>query len=118
MEGNQTGPINLGNPNEFTIHELAEKIRNQINPSLAFIDKPLPQDDPLQRQPVISLAKQHLKWTPNIELDEGLRRTIADFKERIGVESEKTNLSYWGRRFYWCSSMQTSTSRGSICCRN
>ena len=85
MEGESTGPINLGNPSEFTIRALAEKIRNQINPSLQFIDKPLPQDDPLQRQPVISLAEQLLGWTPSIELEEGLSRTIADFKYRIEV---------------------------------
>jgi UDP-glucuronate decarboxylase len=83
MEGEQCGPINLGNPNEFTIHELAGKVRNQINPLLPFIEKPLPQDDPLQRQPVISLAEKHLEWKPYIELEEGLRRTIADFKERV-----------------------------------
>ena len=85
MEGEKSGPINLGNPNEFTIHELAEKVRDQINPSLPLIAKPLPQDDPLQRQPVIRLAEEHLGWTPSIELDEGLTRTIADFKKRVEV---------------------------------
>jgi len=85
MEGKQTGPINLGNPNEFTILELAQEVRNQINPTLPFIEQPLPQDDPLQRQPVISLAQQHLGWAPSVELGEGLRRTIADFRERVQV---------------------------------
>jgi len=83
MEGDHTGPINLGNPNEFTIRQLAEKVRDQINPSLAFVDEPLPQDDPLQRQPVISLAREELGWQPTIELDEGLKKTIDDFKNRI-----------------------------------
>ena len=85
MEVNHTGPINLGNPNEFTIRQLAEKVRDQINPSLAFVDKPLPQDDPLQRQPVINLAKEQLKWEPTIELDDGLKKTIDNFKSRIEV---------------------------------
>ncbi|CAK27089.1 Nucleoside-diphosphate-sugar epimerases [Synechococcus sp. RCC307] len=83
MEGDHTGPINLGNPNEFTIRQLAEKVRDQINPSLAFVGEPLPQDDPLQRQPVISLAQEELRWQPSIELDEGLKKTIADFRRRV-----------------------------------
>lgn len=83
MEGDHTGPINLGNPNEIKIRELADKIRDKINPELQFIDHPLPEDDPLKRQPVISLAFEKLGWQPNIELDMGLERTIEDFRSRV-----------------------------------
>ena len=54
---------------------------------LGFVDEPLPQDDPLQRQPVISLAQEQLGWQPTIELDEGLKKTIDDFKNRIEAKS-------------------------------
>ena len=86
MEGDQTGPINLGNPDEFTIRQLAEKITRKINPSLTCIEQALPQDDPLQRQPDISLAQEKLGWNPSIELDIGLTKTIADFRK--GVEAK------------------------------
>ncbi len=74
-----TGPVNLGNPNEFTIRELAEKVVSLTASSSKIIFKPLPQDDPLQRQPDISLAREKLGWAPDIQLEEGLRRTIAYF---------------------------------------
>ena len=82
MEGVHTGPINLGNPGEFTIRQLAELVRGQVKPSLQFVYKPLPQDDPLQRQPVITLAQRELGWEPTIALPQGLERTIADFRNR------------------------------------
>ena len=85
MEGGHTGPMNLGNPGEFTIRELAELVRERINPSLDFVFEPLPQDDPLQRQPVIDLARNQLGWTPSIQLADGLDRTIADFRQRYEV---------------------------------
>ncbi len=80
MNGNHTGPINIGNPREFTILQLAELTRNAINPSLRFIKMPLPEDDPLQRNPITILAKKHLNWEPEIELEEGLAKTILYFK--------------------------------------
>ena len=83
MNGSQPGPINIGNPGEFTIRQLAELVREKINPSLELICKPLPQDDPLQRQPVITLAQQHLGWQPEVALTHGLDRTIADFRDRL-----------------------------------
>ena len=83
MESDNTGPMNLGNPGEFTIRQLAELVRDRINPSLEFVLEPLPQDDPLQRQPVIELAKSALNWYPKINLSEGLDATIADFKKRL-----------------------------------
>jgi UDP-glucuronate decarboxylase len=80
-----TGPINLGNPNEFTMLELARKIIELTNSSSNVIYKPLPQDDPRQRQPDISKAKEILKWQPKVELEEGLLKTINYFKGAINV---------------------------------
>ncbi len=83
MDGNHAGPINIGNPGEFTILELAELVRNRINPKLEFIKKPLPDDDPMQRKPLIALAQQELGWSPKIPLEEGLEKTIKWFKKAI-----------------------------------
>ena len=80
MYTNLDTPVNVGNPENYTILELAEKIRNLINPSLEFEYKPMPQDDPLQRQPNIEKAKKELNWQPKINLDEGIRLTIDWFK--------------------------------------
>jgi len=76
-----TGPMNLGNPGEFSIRELAEKIIGMTGSTSALIEKPLPEDDPLQRCPDISLAKQKLNWQPTVALEEGLERTIAYFRD-------------------------------------
>ena len=78
-----SGPLNLGNPVEFTIRQLAEQVLQQINPALALIEQPLPQDDPSQRQPVIDLALQELEWQPRVSLNEGLVSTIAYFRELL-----------------------------------
>ena len=75
-----TGPINIGNPNEFTMLELAEKIIQLTNSKSKIVYRPLPQDDPKQRKPDISLAKKELSWQPNIQLNEGLTKTIDYFK--------------------------------------
>ena len=83
MNGDQTGPINLGNPNEFTIRELAELVRIQINPELQLVEKPLPQDDPQQRQPAIDLACQQLDWQPTVSLEQGLAPTIDSFRNLL-----------------------------------
>ncbi len=74
------GPVNLGNPGEFTIRELAEKTLAMIGSKSKLINEPLPEDDPRQRQPDISLAKEKLGWEPVITLDEGLQKTIDYFK--------------------------------------
>jgi UDP-glucuronate decarboxylase len=74
------GPVNLGNPTEFTILELAEKIIQLTASKSRIVFRPLPQDDPLQRRPDISLAKEKLQWEPGTALDEGLQSTIAFFK--------------------------------------
>ena len=78
-----TGPCNLGNPGEFTIKQLAEKIIEKTGSKSKLIYQPLPSDDPLQRKPVIDLAKEHLGWEPKVMLDEGLDKTIAYFKRII-----------------------------------
>ena len=70
------GPVNAGNPNEFTIHELAEMVIKRTNSKSKIIFKPLPEDDPLQRKPDIALAKKELQWEPKIMLEEGLNKTI------------------------------------------
>ena len=75
-----TGPVNIGNPGEFTMVELAEKIIELTGSSSKIIYLPLPQDDPLQRQPDITLARKELEWEPHIALEEGLKKTIAYFK--------------------------------------
>ena len=74
-----TGPVNLGNPVEFTIKELAEKIIEMTNSTSKLSLNPLPQDDPKQRQPDITLAKKELDWEPKIKLEQGLKKTIAYF---------------------------------------
>ncbi len=77
------GPINAGNPNEFTILELAEKILFIIGGKSKIKFHKLPQDDPKQRQPDISLAKKTIGWSPKVELEEGLKETIAYFKNKL-----------------------------------
>ncbi len=80
-----TGPINLGNPNEFTIRQLAEKVIAMVGSRSTIEFRPLPQDDPRQRQPDITLAKTALGWAPRTELDEGLKKTIAYFDQLLGT---------------------------------
>ena len=76
-----TGPVNLGKPGEFTILELADKVIELSNSKSEIIFKPLPSDDPKQRRPDISLAREILEWEPKVELEEGLKKTIAYFDE-------------------------------------
>ncbi|MFH1198896.1 MAG: UDP-glucuronic acid decarboxylase family protein [Candidatus Omnitrophota bacterium] len=83
MQVDFSQPVNLGNPKEFTIMQLAGIITKLINSKAKIEFKPLPQDDPCQRKPDISRAKKLLKWQPKVELEEGLKRTILSFKERV-----------------------------------
>ena len=78
-----TGPVNLGNPGEFTVKELSDKIISKTKSQSKIVYRPLPADDPKQRRPDISLAKQNLNWQPTIPLDEGLDKTIEYFKKVI-----------------------------------
>jgi UDP-glucuronate decarboxylase len=78
-----TGPVNLGNPVELTVKELAEKIVDLTGSLTEIQFKPLPQDDPERRKPDISLADKMLSWAPEVSLEEGLRKTIAEFSERL-----------------------------------
>ncbi|MFT7527315.1 MAG: UDP-glucuronate decarboxylase [Arenicella sp.] len=79
-----TGPINVGNPIEFTILQLAEAVKRLTNSSSEIVLKSLPMDDPKQRQPDISLAQQHLGWQPDVELEQGLVKTI-DYFSKLGL---------------------------------
>ena len=81
--GDVTGPINLGNPGEFTIAELATKVIELTNSKSEIINLPLPQDDPRQRKPDITKAKAVLNWEPKVALEEGLRRTIGYFEGMV-----------------------------------
>lgn len=83
MNGEHTGPINLGNPGEYTILELAQAVQKMVNPDAEIIFKPLPQDDPRRRRPDITKAESLLGWGPTVPLQEGLKLTIDDFRTRI-----------------------------------
>lgn len=79
-----TGPVNLGNPGEFTMIELAEKVLSKVGGRSKIVFKPLPQDDPKMRRPDISLAKNKLDWEPKVSLDEGLDEVIRYFRQKLG----------------------------------
>ncbi len=87
MNGDYIGPVNIGNPGEYTILQLAKTIQEMVNPDAELVFKPLPEDDPKQRQPDITRAKTWLGWEPKISLEEGLRLTIEDFSNRLGLSS-------------------------------
>ena len=86
MEQEQTvGPVNIGNPKEFTIRELAETVLSKVQSSSKIVEMPLPADDPTQRKPDISKAQEILGWEPKIQLDQGLDKTIPYFKDILGI---------------------------------
>lgn len=78
-----TGPINIGNPDEFTILELAEKIIQLTGSTSEIVYRPLPQDDPMQRRPDVTLAKEQLDWEPKLKLEDGLQKTIEYFRQFV-----------------------------------
>ena len=78
-----TGPVNIGNPDEFTIKQLAEIVIELTNSSSRLVYEDLPIDDPAQRRPDISLAKRNLEWEPQIDINDGLKRTINYFKDKL-----------------------------------
>jgi UDP-glucuronate decarboxylase len=88
MNGDHHGPINLGNPDEYTILELAQAVQTMVNPGVALHNEPLPQDDPRRRKPDITRAKEFLGWQPTVPLQQGLTLTIQDFRERLTQEGK------------------------------
>lgn len=90
-QGAVTGPVNLGNPVEFTIRQLAERILALTGSSSELIFRPLPQDDPQQRQPNISLAKQLMGWEPMVMLDQGLEKTISYFDQLLSEAGSRSH---------------------------
>jgi UDP-glucuronate decarboxylase len=89
MNGDQIGPMNLGNPGEYTILELAQAVQQLVNPDAPLKYEPLPQDDPRRRKPDISKAKSWLDWEPKVPLMDGLKLTIEDFRSRMGDEAKQ-----------------------------
>jgi UDP-glucuronate decarboxylase len=87
-----TGPVNIGNPDEFSILELASTIISLTGSSSKIVNRPLPQDDPRQRRPDISMAKEELSWTPHTKLKEGLIQTIAYFEQLLSDQGLRASL--------------------------
>ena len=82
-ESDFTGPVNIGNPTELTMLELAERVLKLVGGKSKLAFKPLPADDPKQRRPDISLAKEKLGWEPKVPVEEGLRRTVEYFRSAL-----------------------------------
>jgi UDP-glucuronate decarboxylase len=82
-------PVNLGNPVEFTIRQLAEEVARTLGREVRLVHEPLPQDDPTQRNPDITRAREWLGWEPGVQLAEGLEKTVAYFRERLGLDRTK-----------------------------
>ena len=85
LDSDHVGPMNIGNPNEFTMLELAEVVKDVVDADLDIVFEPLPQDDPTQRRPDITLAREVLGWEPTVELRDGLARTAEVFARRLGL---------------------------------
>ena len=92
MNGEYIGPVNLGNPGEYTILQLAQAVQNMINPDAQIKFETLPSDDPRRRQPDITKAKTWLNWEPTIPLQEGLKLTIEDFHDRIQSDVNNSTI--------------------------
>jgi len=108
-----TGPVNLGNPVEFTVLQLARKIIDLVGSKSELVFKPLPGDDPKQRRPDITLARERLAWTPKAGLEEGLKKTIAYFSRTLGITplSEVPSLVPAAKR---STAAHASPSRASL----
>jgi UDP-glucuronate decarboxylase len=87
-----TGPMNMGNPAEFSIRELAERVIALTGSKSRLVYLPLPRDDPAQRQPDISLAREKLSWTPSVPLDQGLAKTVEYFEGLLGPTRQAATL--------------------------
>jgi len=92
MNGAYVGPVNLGNPEEYTILELAQAIQKMVNPEANIRFEPLPQDDPRRRRPDITKAQQLLGWQPSVPVADGLYQTIEDFRTRLGIPGTTSKL--------------------------
>ena len=90
MEGNFSGPVNLGNENEITIKELALKIKEKINNHIKIIYKEIPKDDPTRRKPSLDLVKEKYNWYPEVEIDQGLEKTIQFFSSKLNLSTKHT----------------------------
>ena len=90
MEGDFSGPVNLGNENEITIKELALKIKDKINNHLKIIYKEIPKDDPTRRKPSLELVKEKYNWYPEVEIDQGLEKTIKFFSSKLKLSTKHT----------------------------
>jgi UDP-glucuronate decarboxylase len=88
-----TGPVNIGNPHEIPVRELAERVIRLTGSSSTFIHRPLPQDDPLQRCPDITMARSVLGWQPHVELDRGLRQTAAYFRQMLTESDQRSSAA-------------------------
>merc|ERR1712113_225176 len=95
MEGDEIGPINLGNPDEFTMEELARTVQEVVNPNATVIYKENTADDPRQRKPNISKAMKYLGWEPKVKLREGLQKMRDDFAERLGLHGPSNGRPQW-----------------------
>ncbi|MEA5570967.1 UDP-glucuronic acid decarboxylase family protein [Calothrix sp. UHCC 0171] len=93
MNSDYVGPVNIGNPGEYTILQLAEAVRDMVNPGAEINFEPLPADDPRRRRPDITKAKTLLNWEPTIPLREGLKLTIEDFRDRMNKNTDSAILS-------------------------
>lgn len=93
------GPVNLGNPNEMTIKELAELVIKKVGSKSKIVQKPLPQDDPTRRRPDISIAKKELGWEPEVALNDGLEKTIADFDARLRKGEKPIRVNAKNKKF-------------------
>ncbi|WP_395021396.1 UDP-glucuronic acid decarboxylase family protein [Dongia sp.] len=85
-----TGPVNLGNPNEFTIRQLADVIREVVGNAVPIVELPLPKDDPRQRKPDITLARQLINWEPTVQLRQGIAATVAYFDQLLSAKSDRS----------------------------
>jgi nucleoside-diphosphate-sugar epimerase len=88
MASDERDPVNLGNPNEATILQLAERIRQMTGSGSTIVRQPLPQDDPTRRQPDITRARERLGWQPTIEIEAGLSATIDYFRSRLAAPDQ------------------------------
>jgi UDP-glucuronate decarboxylase len=84
-----TGPVNLGNPTEFTIRQLADVIREVVGNSVPIVELPLPKDDPKQRKPDITLARELMNWEPTIQLRQGIEATVAYFDRLLSAQADR-----------------------------